>query len=88
MVRPPVVLALSGIEASSSASAYVEGDVFVFCGWPGGGPAGGAYCDCGSDICWGVGLRGGASLYELLGVGACWMIVGFGRVCSRGFEVD
>jgi hypothetical protein len=51
MVRPPVVLALSGMEASSSASAYVEGAVFVFWGWPGGGPAGGAYCDCGCDTC-------------------------------------
>jgi hypothetical protein len=30
-----------------------------------------------------VGLRGGASRYECLGVGACCVIIGFGRVCSR-----
>jgi hypothetical protein len=30
-----------------------------------------------------VGLRGGASRYEWLGVGACCVIIGFGRVCSR-----
>jgi hypothetical protein len=62
MVRPPVVLALIGMEAGSSAPAYIEGAVFVSCGWPGGGPAGGANCDCGCESCWGVGLRGGASL--------------------------
>jgi hypothetical protein len=88
MVRPPVVLALIGIEAGSSAPAYVEGAVFEFCVWPDGGPAGGANCDCGCESCCGVGLRGGASLYEWLGVGACWVIVGFGRVCSRGSDVD
>jgi hypothetical protein len=88
MGRPPVVLGLTGM-AGSSASVRAGGMVLLFCCWNGGAPGGGANCDCGCPCssCCGVGLRGGASLYDWLGVGACCVIVGFGRVCSCGLDV-
>jgi hypothetical protein len=83
--RPLVVLGLWGL-AGSSTSVRGGGRVELFCVWRGVEAGGGANWDC-ACACWGVGLRGGASRNDVEGVGACCVIVGFGREGSCVYEV-